>query len=134
MAPCPVVAPSRRLGYLHRCPPTMCSRQYISARLPLPRLLKRPYLSPRPQARSRNSFEKDLLLLFLSPCFSSLLLAPKTMPIAKADNTKVSPASIKSDLAPVIGRSLPRSKGAKTGKDSRPLSIHSNPMKISDKF
>src|ERR1043166_8734210 len=106
MGPCLVAAPSRRLGYLHRCPPTMYSRRYISARA-LPHLLKRPYLSPRLQARSRSSFEKVLLLLFLSPCFLASLLATNTMPYSEADNTKISPASIKSDLAPMIRRSLP---------------------------
>src|SRR5881409_2299433 len=72
MASCLAAALSRRLAYLHRRPPTMYWLQYNSA-LALPHLLKRPYLSPRLRAPLRSFFEKDLLLLFLSPCFSRLL-------------------------------------------------------------
>src|SRR4030095_3566705 len=110
MGPCLVAAPSRRLGYLRRCPPTMYSRRYISARA-LPHLLKRPYLSLRLQSRSRSSFEKVLLLLFLSPCFSSLPFSNEDYAVSKADNTKISPASIKSDLAPMIRRFSTQSEG-----------------------
>src|SRR6266498_996140 len=72
MAPCLAAALLRRLGCFHRRPPTMYWLQYNSAQA-LTQLLKRRYLSPHHRAPLRSFFEKDLLLLFLSPCFSRLL-------------------------------------------------------------
>src|SRR5215813_4951989 len=41
--------------------------------------------------------------------------------MAKADNTKISPASIKSDLAPMIRRSLPDRRAQKQEKTPDPF-------------
>src|SRR6266511_2435016 len=72
MAPCLAAARLRRLGCFHRRPPTMYWLQYNSAQA-LTQLLNLFYLSRHHRDPLRSFFEKDLLLLFLSPCFSRLL-------------------------------------------------------------